>query len=420
MPRTMFMALAFLALVFMTLSGAGSPPGHIPVRRDAVVRVDPPAAPGSLGPNLTTANGNVVLSWLEPFPAATGPRQGGYALRDSQLVQGRWSAPETVVSSNRFFANWADFPSIAQAPSGWLVAHWAEMSGDGTYSYDVQMARSDGWGRPWRRIGTVHDDGTQTEHGFVSFLPEGSALRAFWLDGRETKSEGAPNSGHGTEGSMTLRTAPVGEARQRGELLDGRVCDCCQTSAAITSDGPIVVYRDRSEKEIRDIAIIRRTSGRWTVPRLVASDGWEIPGCPVNGPSVDAKGRLVAVTWFTGAQGRARVQVAFSADSGATFDAPQIVDAANPLGRVGLVLDENGDALVSWVAGEGPKPSIRLRRVRRRGSMGAPIVISETSAARTSGFPRIKRTGDTLVVAWVDPLEPSRLRAGVLKAAIVE
>ncbi len=52
--------------------------------------------------------------------------------------------------------------------------------------------------------------------------------------------------------------------------------------------------------------------------------------------------------------------------------------------------------------------------------MGAPIVISETSAARTSGFPRIKRTGDLLVVAWVDPLEPSRLRAGVLKAAIVE
>ena len=219
---------------------------------------------------------------------------------------------------------------------------------------------------------------------------------------------------------MTLRTATVGETARKGELLDKRVCDCCQTSAAMTSEGPIVVYRDRSEKEIRDIAIVRRESGRWTQPRLVSADGWEISGCPVNGPSADARDRLVAVAWFTGAQGRARVLAAFSADAGATFDPPVVIDATNPLGRVGLTLDDDGDALVSWVAGEGGKPSIRLRRVRRRGSMGPSIVIMETSAARTSGFPRIKRSGDTLVLAWVDPQDPSRLRSAVLEAKRVE
>ena len=413
---------ALVGLGLAALCGAliGARPGDPETPAPKFARLDPPAAPGSIGPDLATVNGEVILSWLEPAQLSARADQGAFALRDSRLVQGRWTEPETVVSGNRFFANWADFPSIAQAPAGWLVVHWAEMSGDGTYSYDVQLARSNGPGRPWRRIGAVHDDGTLTEHGFVSFVPDGSALRAFWLDGREMKAEGGGNSGHGAGGNMTLRTATVRETSRKGELLDGRVCDCCQTSAAMTSEGPIVVYRDRSEMEIRDIAIVRRKSGRWTQPRLVSADGWEISGCPVNGPSADAKDRMVAVAWFTGAQGRARVLAAFSADAGATFDPPVVVDAANPLGRVGLVLDGNGDALVSWVSGGVAKPSIRLRRVRRRGPMGAPIVITETSATRTSGFPRIKRAGDTLVLAWVDPQDPPRLRAAVLEARRLE
>lgn len=387
--------------------------------RAEFIRLDPPAAPGSIGPDLAAMNGGVVLSWLEPLQSPQRAQRAAFALRYSRLMKGHWTEAETIVSGDRFFANWADFPSIAQAPAGWLLAHWAEISGDGTYSYDVQLARSDGVGLPWRRIGPVHDDRTQTEHGFVSFVPEGSALRAFWLDGRETKAEGVGHSAHGAGGDMTLRTVSVGVGKtsDKGQLLDGRVCDCCQTSAAMTSEGPIVVYRDRSEKELRDIAIVRRISGRWTHPRLVSADGWEIPGCPVNGPSVDARDRTVAVAWFTGAQERARVQVAFSADAGRTFDSPLVIDAASPLGRVGLVLDDDGDAIVSWVAGEGAKPSIRLRRVRRSGGMGAPVVVSETSAARTSGFPRIKRSGEMLVLAWVDPQEPSKLRAGFLKAA---
>jgi hypothetical protein len=40
-------------------------------------------------------------------------------------------------------------------------------------------------------------------------------------------------------------------------LLDGRVCECCATSAASTPDGIAVVYRDRSKEEVRDISIVR-------------------------------------------------------------------------------------------------------------------------------------------------------------------
>ena len=59
-------------------------------------------------------------------------------------------------------------------------------------------------------------------------------------------------------------------------LVDDRVCDCCQTAAALTSDGPVVVYRDRTEDEIRDIHISRLIDGAWTESRAVSDDGWYI------------------------------------------------------------------------------------------------------------------------------------------------
>ena len=100
-------------------------------------------------------------------------------------------------------------------------------------------------------------------------------------------------------------------------VLDTRVCDCCQTSAAMTAEGPVVVYRDRSEGELRDISIARLRNGEWSEPRTVFRDGWEISGCPVNGP-VDRRrsGRRLAVAWFTAANDMSRVKLAFSDDAG--------------------------------------------------------------------------------------------------------
>ena len=68
----------------------------------------------------------------------------------------------------------------------------------------------------------------------------------------------------------------------------------------MTAEGPVVVYRDRSEaeKEIRDISIVRLKGKKWSAPRPVFQDGWRLNGCPVNGPAVAAAGRRVAVAWF--------------------------------------------------------------------------------------------------------------------------
>jgi hypothetical protein len=339
------------------------------------------------------------------------PQDGNYALRFSRLVNGKWTAPVTIASGTDFFANWADFPSVTAGRGGRMIAHWAAKSGTDTYAYDVRLARSNDGGKSWRTIGPVHDDRTPTEHGFVSAVAEGDRIRIFWLDGRETM----PSAG----GAMTLRTAPVGDRVEKSDLLDSRVCDCCQTAAAMTSSGPIVAYRDRSDGEVRDVAIIRRSADRWTAPEPVANEGWEIAGCPVNGPAIAAEGRRVAVAWYTQAANRPRVQVVFSQDAGASFGAPIVLDGNGPLGRVDAVLDANGDALVLWVASEGKAGAIRLARVTPSGKIGPVSRVASTETGRSSGFPRIERAGDLLVLAWVESTEPFRLRAATLRAPAV-
>lgn len=385
-------AVSLAALALLAAGGAAVP----------TQRLDPPAAPGAMAPSLTATVAGLLLTWLEPLDPKDKAK--GHRLRFSRLARltdARWSAPVTVVSGTDFFANWADFPAAAQAADGSLTVHWLAKTGADTYAYGIFLARSTDGGATWHRAGLLHDDGIPAEHGFVSWIPEGKGLRAFWLDGRDTPKKQP----------MSLRTALVGDRADSGERLDASVCDCCQTDAAQTGAGPVVAYRDRSEKEVRDIAVVRRTAKGWSDPVRVAVDDWQIPGCPVNGPAVAAAGRRVAVAWFTAAPPTPRVQVAFSQDGGATFGKPVEVDAEKPLGRVDLLLDADGSALVSWLALEGTSgAAVRLRRVRE-GKAGPPLTLAATSAARSSGFPRMARQGDQLVLAWVESGEPSKVRA---------
>jgi hypothetical protein len=209
---------------------------------------------------------------------------------------------------------------------------------------------------------------------------------------------------------MTLRarTLDPSGAPAAETLVDDRICDCCQTDAALTSRGVVVVYRDRSEGEIRDIYASSLIDGRWTEGRAVHADGWVIPACPVNGPAVDARGDDVAVAWFSAPGDSARVQIAFSTDAGATFGPPTRLDAGNPGGRVDVALMPDGSAVALWIergsgGGEGQAAEIRVRRVRPDGAVGAPALVTASSAERASGFPRmVPDAHGRLVFAWTD------------------
>lgn len=364
-------------------------------------RLEVPAPAGARYSNFAATAKGLVLSWVEPRAAAKGA-QGGFRVRTAELRGARWSQPTTVVESAEVFANWADFPSVTADSRGRTLVHWPQKSGAAKYAYDVRIARSKG--RTWMLQGKLHDDETQTEHGFASFVRQGATIRAFWLDGREmAKTEHGP---------MTLRTALIGDRVTDGELLDGRVCECCATDAAVTDDGPIVVYRDRSDAEIRDVQIIRRVNGAWTTPKKVHHDGWNVIGCPVNGPAVAAEGRAVVVAWFTGAGDRGHVRVAFSKDSGSSFSSPIEVDASAaraPLGRVDVQM-HRGDAIVSWMAPTSDElAELRVARVTPTGVAGTRT-FATTSPARASGFAKTLIRDDELYMTWTEPEPEFRVR----------
>jgi hypothetical protein len=371
-----------------------------------------PAGSDSREPELSVSRDGrrALLSWVEKI----GEKR--YALRFAARDEGRWSAVRTVAEGENWFINWADYPSVIELSDGSLAAHWLVKSGPGAYAYDVNVSRSSDGGKTWGKPIVPHTDGTQTEHGFVSLIPLSDGLLGVsWVDGRAL--HGMKEDAEEHEGplpvSMALRYAVIDASGKVSDetVLDDRICECCQTSAALTTEGPIIVYRDRSESEVRDNYFVRRQSGGWSVPRPVGVDNWEISACPVNGPSVaaDGGGRL-AIAWFTEEGNDPRVQIAFSNDAGATFGKPTRVDDGEVIGRVDVVMLADGSALVCWMSGIEEKGANKVRRVGPDGSLGPVAIISESDISRASGFPRMARRGDTVHFAWTQFGKPSRVR----------
>lgn len=401
LPGGSLVFLPGLAAFFLSscgFGGAEAPP------LTQVEEIAPPSPDGSQYPNLfADRDGRIFMSWLESLDGSE------HALRFSLWDGAAWSPAQTIHEGDDFWVNWADFSSVVPFADGSLAAHWLSRSGEGTYDYDVRITRSLDGGATWSESVVPHRDGTLAEHGFVSFFPSSDGgFGAVWLDGRDV----AAARRESRRPEMTLRHTTLGTDGELGDevLLDARVCDCCQTSAAMTSEGPIVVYRDRSEEEVRDISVVRRTAAGWTDPRPVHRDGWVIDACPVNGPQVVADGERVAVAWFTGADDTPRVRVALSQDAGANFGEPVQVDDGRPLGRVAVATLPAGDALVSWLEETDNGAEVRVRRVGEAGAAGRSMTIAESDPARASGFPRMVRSGETIVFAWTDPAESPRVR----------
>ena len=372
--------------------------------------LESPASEASLTPHLTSSRGELYLSWLE----SAGD---GHALRVARWDGERFSPGQIVRESERFFANWADFASVLAIGDGRLVAHWLEKAADGTYEYDIWVARSSDGGASWGAPERPHRDGTLSEHGFVSMVegPDGEVAMV-WLDGREMADPDTPRD-------MTLRATTLGPNGFGAEaLLDARVCECCQTGMARVGDDDLfVAYRNRSPEEIRDIGYVRYLDGSWTEPAILAADGWEIPGCPVNGPQVAAAGDRVVVAWFTGANERPRVSLVLSSDGGDSFSDPVRIDDGSPLGRVEVEW-LGSEAVVTWIEKlDGRDGEIRAKLVSAEGTPGPSATVARTGSSRASGFPRAAAApdGEDVVLAWTESYDrkgPSRIRVAKLEA----
>lgn len=364
-----------------------------------------PLTAAAAQPDLVTdGNGSLLLSWVEP--------QGdGHALKFATFVDKRWNAPQTIAAGDDWFVNWADTPHIAITPDGALWAHWLQTSAVATYAYDVMLVRSVDGGRSWSQPLRVNDDGKAVEHGFVSlWQASNDALGIAWLDGRESAGEDAhaDHASHDAHaaGAMTLRTATFDAQLQLHDetRLDAMTCDCCQTDVAMTARGPLLVYRDRTPEEIRDIAVTRQQRGTWTPAHIVHDDHWKMPACPVNGPAVATQGEDVLVGWYTAAGDTPTLKLARSSDAGDTFAAPVVVDNGEAMqGRVDVALDRDA-AWVLWLREDRSGQSLQLARYTPDllRALQRIEVAKLDGRGRATGFPQLVLRDGAPLVVWTD------------------
>lgn len=373
---------------------------------------------GSALPDLAVApDGRLLLAWTN------SQRGRRHILQFSTYdpATARWqSAPMTIAIGNSMFVNWADTPHIAATADGALWVHWLQKRGDAPYAYDVMLSTSRNGGAHWNGPVVPHDDGTASEHGFVSLWPASrDTLGIAWLDGRNTVSTTQPQPapaqgeehvhGAGDHGAMTLRAAVFDGTLRRvhDAELDGMTCDCCQTDVAMTSQGALLVYRGRTRDEIRDVLTTRFDGKAWTKPARVHADDWKMPACPVNGPSAAADGDAVVVGWYTAPQNVPMVRLARSVDAGGSFAAPIDLDRGEAVqGRIDVALGD-GQAWALWLREGADGQSLWLsRRSADLATEHQRIEVAKLQGrGRATGFPQLAVRDGVAYIVWTDVVD---------------
>jgi hypothetical protein len=412
---------------------------------DTLVHPLDPAGPADSGESSlhTGPDGTVRLTYSGP-----GKNPDERSLWLATLTPGShvWSEPVAIVSTPLLMENWADFASLTVGTDGTLWAQWFQRPpAEDSHGYDGWHARSVDGGTTWSKPAPLG-------HEFVSLAPlSGGRILAVWLEStrardpqavrlirdpatpRPTRDPDAPYTP-----SMRLQSRLLGpDGTTLGEwTVDPDVCTCCQTTLArLPNDGAIVAYRGHTRDEIRDNHFARFDGTAWHPPRTVHDDGWKIAACPVNGPAADALGEKVALTWFTAANGVARVQAKLSPDGGRSFGPAVTIDLGRPIGRIDLVTLADGSSVISWLeSGTGQNTAgLYVRRLFPDGALSAPQLVAPTSAIRASGFARLApRIGADLpvVISWTeavpaDPADPksaaaTRVRTAEFSAAALD
>jgi len=387
--------LAFISIMISLLvsckteTSKSEPAVLVNNRHTAIIEIKNPSLINSSLPRLFSNGEDLLMSWIQNKDSIA-------SLKYSKFNGINWTAPTEIISGSDWFVNWADFPAIADN-NGSILTNILKKSAEGTYTYDIHLQLYSKQKNTWKNNILLNQDGIKSEHGFVSMLPyNNDSFFVTWLDGRTLV--GVPKENE----QMTLRAAFIDAEGEISNdiLLDDKTCECCNTAATMTSNGPIVAYRDRSDTEIRDISIVRFVNGNWTAPKNVYQDHWEIPGCPVNGPAIDSFNDAVALAWFTAENDNPRIQVSFSENQGETFGLQYRVDNGNAIGRVDVVMIDQNNAVVSWMEPDGIDTLIQILKVSSNGEKNIPITITKTRSERSSGFPQLELVGDRLYVAW--------------------
>jgi hypothetical protein len=274
----------------------------------------------------------------------------------------------------------------------------------------IRGARSRAGAASFGPATTMHAENLPGARGWASLARDADGnAHVVWLDGR--------NAGDPASMPRSMRQdifhavwRPDGSHEEVTVATD--VCFCCKTAVA-TAPGRVVyvAWRHIYPINLRDIAVAHSSDGgkTFSAPVRVSEDGWQIAGCPDDGPAlaVDQSGTL-HIVWPTmvGGADRAAKGIFYSSstDGGRTFAPRQRIDeegsgAAHPQiaaggGRVAIVWDEAGATRRACLREVSTEPT-RSGGARVLG----PIAILSAGPAV---YPAIAATPSALVAAWTE------------------
>jgi hypothetical protein len=238
-----------------------------------------------------------------------------------------------------------------------IAVLWNAKSSSGTV---LRLARSTDGGRTFAPARELQAGGAPGDRGWGAMALDAKGVaHAIWLDHRGMAISGDHSEHKGEHDGVAMAQksalyyASASAAGVREKPLFNGVCYCCKTAMAIGGDGTIyTAWRHVFEGNFRDIAFsASRDGGATFSPMLrVNQDGWQINGCPDDGPAiaVDA-GNVVHLAWPTVANDTGVILYATSRD-GKSFSKPvQVPTFGSPkASHPQIAIDGSGQVVIGW------------------------------------------------------------------------
>ena len=413
-----FIAGAALAagLVFQDAPGAGR-------GTTAILQV---AGRSSQTPSIAASDGLVAVTW-----GASAAGSTDVFIATSRDAGVTFTAPVRVNSRPGDARLGGELPPLVELTPGpgpgepIVTVLWTARL-EGT---TIRIARSDDGGRTFSGERALSGPSAPGDRGWPSLAADATgATHAFWLDHRGLAARANAAAAHqhtAHDGvAMAQRSAlyyapAAGDGEAEREVAKG-VCYCCKTAAAVGPGGRVyAAWRHVYPGNIRDIAFTRSADGGRTFapPSRVSDDGWQIAGCPDDGPAlaVDRAG-AVHVVWPTVLGGAAPEGALFHAVSrdGATFSPRRrIATLGSPKpSHPQIAIAADGRVVVAWDELIDGRRVVAARVVGGRGDGGPPIVLSGDGPG---SYPVLAASRDGVLAAWSSGGEASAIRVRALQ-----
>lgn len=317
----------------------------------------------------------------------------------------RFSRPVAVSSEPEdISANAENRPKIAVARDGTVLLSWSQ-SLPKRFTGNIRFARSTDGGRSFSTPITLNDDGRIGSHSFDSLAIAGEGRVAVaWLDGRDR--DAVLETGGTFAGSSVYfaQSADNGAHFSANRKLTEHTCECCRTSLAWTTEGPVALWRNLYGTNTRDFALANLDTGK---VRRATDDEWQIDACPHHGGglAVDGRGALHLV-WFT--QGKTRQGLFYKRIAGGRESPPMAL--GNPAAQAGhaTVAAAGSMVLVTWREFDGRAYVARVMHSADGGvSWSAPLRLAESGGA--ADYPLPLTDGKQALVVWNSAAEGVRV-----------